>query len=66
VYGIQMRDHIRPRGFWGLVRDDETDAAHHAAGNDGPALVAVTQEAVDVGSRDRIDWDFVIHLDLLR
>ena len=32
-----MRDHVRPPGFSGLARNNETDAAHHAARDDGPA-----------------------------
>jgi len=37
VNGIEMRDHVRPPGFSGLARNNETDAAHHAARDDGPA-----------------------------
>jgi len=28
VNGIEMRDHVRPPGFSGLARNNETDAAH--------------------------------------
>ena len=60
VNGIEMRDHVRPPGFSGLARNNETDSAHHAARDDGPALVAVEGEAVDISGRDRIGEDCVV------